>query len=314
MRSVARKRPLAAMLLAVAAAVAATVVAACSGSASGASSSGKIVAVGAENQYAGVIQQVGGKYVQANAIMSNPSTDPHTFEASIAVAREVGSAELVVQNGVGYDSFMTTIENAAPNSGRKVIDVQQLLGLPDSTPNPHLWYAPATMPKVADAIAADLSALQPSHASYFQANARAFSASLTPLASAIASFKAAYQGTPVATTEPVADYLISALGADNLTPWTFQADIMNGVDPSPQTVAAERTLFTQHKVRVLLYNQQVTDPLTQSLITLAQQNDIPVVGVYETMPAPGYDFQTWMLTEVHDLRQAVAGKVSTQHL
>jgi zinc/manganese transport system substrate-binding protein len=314
MRSVVGKRSLAALLLALAAAVAATVVAACSGSASGANSTGKIVAVGAENEYADVIQQVGGKYVQASAIMSNPSTDPHTFEASIAVAREVGSAELVVQNGVGYDGFMTTIENAAPNSGRKVIDVQQLLGLPDSTPNPHLWYAPVTMPKVADAIATDLSALQPSHASYFQANARAFIARLRPLTSAIASFKATYPGTPVATTEPVADYLITALGAVNLTPWTFQADIMNGVDPSPQTVAAERALFTQHKVKVLLYNQQVTDPLTQSLITLAQRSDIPVVGVYETMPTPGYDFQTWMLTEVHDLRMAVAGKVSTQHL
>ena len=312
-RSVAGKRPAAALLLAVTAAIAATIVTACS-SASGASSSGKIVAIGAENQYADVLQQVGGKYVQASAIMSNPNTDPHTFEASPAVAREVGSAQLVVQNGVGYDNFMTTIENAAPNSGRKVIDVQQLLGLPDSTPNPHLWYAPATMPKVAAAIASDLAALQPSHAAYFKANAKAFTASLGELASAIASFKAAYPGTPVATTEPVADYLLTALGADNLTPWTFQADIMNGVDPSPQNVAAERALFTQHRVKVLLYNQQVTDSLTESFITLAKQNNIPVVGVYETMPVPGYDYQTWMLTEVRDLRKAVTDKVSTEHL
>jgi zinc/manganese transport system substrate-binding protein len=313
MRSVAGKRPAAALLLAVAAAIAATIVTACS-SASGASSSGKIVAVGAENEYADVLQQVGGKYVQASAIMSNPSTDPHTFEASPAVAREVGSAQLIVQNGVGYDKFMSTIESAAPNSGRKVIVVQQLLGLPDSTPNPHLWYDPATMPKVANAIASDLSALQPSHAAYFQANAKAFIASLGELTSAIASFKAAYPGTPVATTEPVADYLLTALGADNLTPWTFQADIMNGVDPSPQNVAAERALFTQHKVKALLYNQQVTDSLTGSFITLAKQNNIPVVGVYETMPTPGYDYQTWMLTEVQDLRKAVTDKVSTEHL
>ncbi len=312
-RNLAGKRPAAVLLLAVAAAIAATVIAACS-SASGASTSGKIVAVGAENEYADVIQQVGGKYVQASAIMSNPNTDPHTFEASIAVAREVGNAQLVVQNGVGYDNFMTTIENAAPNSGRKVIDVQQLLGLPDSTPNPHLWYNPTTMPKVADAIAADLAALQPSHAAYFKANAKAFIASLTPWTNAIASFKAAYPGTPVATTEPVADYMLQAVGADNMTPWTFQADIMNGVDPSPQNVATERSLFTQHKVKVFLYNQQVTDTLTESFITLARQNDVPVVGVYETMPVPGYDYQTWMLTEVRDLRAAVAGKVSTEHL
>jgi zinc/manganese transport system substrate-binding protein len=312
-RSLAGNRPAVALLLAVAAAVAATVVMACS-SASGAGSSGKIVAAGAESEYADVLQQVGGKYVQASAIMSNPATDPHTFEASIAVAREVGNAQLVVQNGVGYDTFMSTIESAVPNSGRKVIDVQQLLGLPDSTPNPHLWYAPTTMPKVADAIAGDLAALQPSHAAYFKANAKSFIDSLNSLDGAIASFKAAYPGTPVATTEPVADYLLTALGADNMTPWTFQADVMNGVDPSPQNVAAERALFTQRKVKVLLYNQQVTDSLTQSFITLAKQNDIPVVGVYETMPVPGYDYQTWMLTEVQDLRKAVTDKVSTEHL
>src|SRR5271166_3225893 len=84
-------------------------------------SGGTIVAVGAENEYADVLSQVGGKYVQASAIMSNPNTDPHTFEASASVAREVSEAQLVVQNGVGYDGFMNTIENAAPSSSRKVI-------------------------------------------------------------------------------------------------------------------------------------------------------------------------------------------------
>jgi zinc/manganese transport system substrate-binding protein len=309
-----RRRPAAILLLAVLAAVIATAVAACTGGATAASDSGKIVAIGAENEYADVISQVGGKYVQASAIMSNPNTDPHTFEASIAVAREVGNAQLVVQNGVGYDSFMDTIESAAPNSGRTVINVQNLLKLPDSTPNPHLWYDPTTMPQVASAVAADLSAIQPAHKAYFTANAAAFTASLKPLDTAIASFKAAYAGVPVATTEPVADYLLTALGADNLTPWTLQADIMNGVDPSPQNVAVQRSLFTEHKVKVFLYNQQVTDTLTQSFITLADQNHIPVVGVYETMPTPGYDYQTWMQAEVQDLRQAVADKVSTEHL
>ena len=128
---------------------------ACSSSTAAASGSsdpgGKIVAVGAENEYADVIAQVGGKYVQVSAIMSNPNTDPHTFEASASVARLVSAAQLVVQNGVGYDRFMNTIENAAPSSSRKVIVVQNLLGLPDSTPNPHLWYKPGTMPAVANA-------------------------------------------------------------------------------------------------------------------------------------------------------------------
>ena len=292
---------------------------ACSSSTAAASGSsgsggGKIVAVAAENEYADVLTQIGGKYVQVSAIMSNPNTDPHTFEASASVARMVSAAQLVVQNGVGYDGFMNTIENAAPNSSRKVIVVQNLLGLPTDTPNPHLWYKPVTMPAVANAVAADLAALQPAHASYFKANAASFISSLTAWNNAIAAFKAKYPNTPVATTEPVADYMLEAIGADNLTPFAFQADIMNGTDPSAQDVAVERSLFTQHKVTVFVYNQQVTDSLTESFITLAQANGIPVVGVYETMPVPGYHYQSWMLAEVQDLQKAVASKISTEHL
>ena len=275
---------------------------------------GKIVAVGAENEYADVIQQVGGKYVQVSAVMSNPNTDPHSFEASPSIGRLVNAAQLVVQNGAGYDTFMNTIESAVPSSSRRVVVVQKLLGLPDSTPNPHLWYKPGTMPAVANAIAADLAALQPAHASYFKARAAAFTASLAAWTDAISAFKAKYPNTPVATTEPVADYLLQAAGADNRTPWAFQADIMNGTDPSAQDVAVERSLFTQHLVKVFLYNQQVTDSLTESFITLAHANGIPVVGVYETMPVPGYHYQSWMLAEVQDLRQAVASKISTEHL
>jgi zinc/manganese transport system substrate-binding protein len=284
------------------------------GGTAAAASAAKITAIGAENEYADVIAQVGGKYVQATAIMSNPSTDPHTFEASPAVAREIGGARLIVQNGVGYDDWATTIENAAPGEGRKVVNVQQLLGLPDSTPNPHLWYKPSTMPKVASAIAAGLGQVDPAHASYYRANAARFTASLAAWTGAIAAFKSAHPGVPVATTEPVADYMLQAAGADNLTPWAFQADIMNGTDPSPQDTEAENSLFTQHKVKVFLYNQQVTDSLTESFIKLADENGIPVVGVYETMPAPGYTYQSWMLAEVNALNKAVTAKVSTEQL
>jgi zinc/manganese transport system substrate-binding protein len=304
-----------ARLIAMAVAMAAVVlaVAGCAG-ASADAGNGTIVAVGAENEYANVIGQIGGKYVSVTAIMSNPNTDPHTFEASPKVAQEVSAAQLVVQNGVGYDGFMNKIESSASGSDRKVIDVQNLLGLPDSTSNPHLWYKPQTMPKVAAAIASDLSKLAPSHASYFQSAARAFDRSLNPWQQALASFKAAYPGTPVATTEPVADYMLQAAGTDNLTPWSLQAAIMNGVDPSPQDVTLQQQLFSQHRVKVFLYNQQVTDSLTETFLAAAKRNDVPVVGVYETMPVPGYTYQSWMLAEVRALRAAVADGTSEQRL
>ncbi|MHB1911379.1 MAG: metal ABC transporter solute-binding protein, Zn/Mn family, partial [Acidimicrobiales bacterium] len=181
------------------------------------SATGVINAVGAENQYADVLSQIGGRYVHVSAILSNPNTDPHTFEASPAVAEEVGSAQLIVQNGLGYDGFMNKIESASSTAGRRIIVVQHLLGLPDDSPNPHLWYDPRTMPVAARAMAADLSVLQPHHGAYFRANLATFDASLQPWERAIAAFKVQHAGVAVATTEPVADYLLQAMGMDNLT-------------------------------------------------------------------------------------------------
>ncbi len=286
----------------------------CGTSSGGVTKPGVINAVGAENEYADVLAQIGGAYVHVSSILNDPNTDPHTFEASPSVAEKVSQAEVIVQNGVGYDAFMNKIESASPNSRRKVIVAQRVLGLPDSTPNPHLWYSPQTMPAVAKAMASELSALEPNHAAYFSARLRSFDASLQPWIRAIAAFKTAYPGTTVATTEPVADYLLQAMGMTNLTPFVFQADVMNGVDPAPEDITLENGLLTKRRVHVFCYNQQVVDSLTTSIRQNAQAAGVPVVGVYETMPSPGYDYQTWMLAEVAAIRAAVAHRVSTEHL
>jgi zinc/manganese transport system substrate-binding protein len=275
---------------------------------------GVISAIGAENQYANVLSQIGGKYVKVSSILDNPNTDPHTFEASPSVAQEVSGAELIVQNGVGYDGFMNDIESASPNSKRIVIVVQHVLDLPNDTPNPHLWYSPKTMPKVAAVMAKDLSKLEPSHAGYFRANVRTFDASLQPWLNAIAAFKTKYGGTKVAVTEPVADYLLQAMGAKILTPFVFQADIMNGVDPSPEDITLEDSFFTKHQAKVFCYNQQVVDALTASIKSTAQSAHVPVVGVYETMPTPGYDYQTWMMAELDAIEAAIQRHRSTAKL
>ncbi len=292
---------------------AALLLAGCGGSSASGSSS-KIAAVGAENQYANVIEQIGGRYVSVSAVESNPNTDPHTFEASPSVAQAVSAAELLIENGVGYDTYMEKIESASPSSSRKVINVQQLLGLPDSTSNPHLWYKPETMPAVARALVSDLSALDPAHAAYFQENAKRFEESLKPWYAAMAQFKVAHPDTPVATTEPVGDYMLEAAGTKNMTPFTLQAAIMNGTDPAPQDVTLQNNLFSGHHVKVFVYNQQVTDSLTESFKQAARGAGIPVVGVYETMPTPGYDYQSWMLAEVQALEKAVGQGISTEKL
>jgi zinc/manganese transport system substrate-binding protein len=293
---------------------AALVVAGCGAAGASTGGSGQIVAVGAENEYANVISQIGGRYVHASAIMSNPNTDPHTFEASPSVASTVSSAQLVVQNGLGYDNFMGKIEGASPNAKRKVIEVQHLLGVPSSTRNPHLWYMPTTMPAVAKAVAAELSKLQPSHAAYFRANEASFDGSLSTWNEALKQFHSRYPNVAVATTEPVGDYMLQAAGAAVLTPYSLQSAVQNGVDPAPQDVTVQNGLISGRKVKVLLYNQQVTDSLTKTWLKSAAAHRIPIVGLYETMPAGGYNFQSWMVAEVKALQQAVAQGISTERL
>jgi zinc/manganese transport system substrate-binding protein len=282
--------------------------------AAAAASPAAINAIGVENEYADVISQIGGKYVQVQAIETDPNTDPHTFEASPKVAKQIAAAELIVENGVGYDDWADKIMAAAQRPNRKVINAQKLLGLPDDTANPHLWYDPKTMPVVAKAIADDLSALQPAQARYFHANAEKFIASLKPWNAAIANFKAKYGKTPIAVTEPVADYMLEAMGFNILTPFSLQKAIMDGNDPAPQDVTLQNNLFAGNKVKLFAYNQQVTDALTKSFLDASKKAGIPVVGVYETMPIPGYTYQSWMLAEVVALKKAVTLKVSTETL
>lgn len=271
----------------------------------------KIQAVGAENQYGNLIQQIGGQYVTVNSIIDNPNTDPHTYEVSPQTATQVASAQLIVQNGLGYDNFMRKLEASSPNSARQVVDVQTLLGLPDNTPNPHLWYHPDNMVKVARAISQSLSTLDNKHAAYYHRNLATFVASIHTLDQTMAAVSRQFPHAPVAVTEPVADYLLQDCGMNIKTPWTFQSAVMDGTDASPQDVTRQASLFTSHSVKVFFYNQQVVDSLTTSLLTLAKQNHIPVVGVYETMPAD-HTYQTWMQDEIHAIQNALQNNASTE--
>jgi zinc/manganese transport system substrate-binding protein len=273
-----------------------------------------ISAIGIENQYADIIAQIGGPFVRVTAIETDPNTDPHEFEVSPRIAEEIAGAGLVVENGLGYDGWADKMLAATVNPARQTIVVQALVGLPDSTENPHLWYAVTTMPTLAYAIAASLAELDPAHAQIFEANAKKFEISLIPVTTAINAFKHDFPNTKIAVTEPVGDDLLQSAGADIVTPWTLQAAIMNGTDPAPQDVTTETALLTSRRAKIFVYDQQVTDPLTESFLALAKQNNIPVIGVYETMPAPGYIYQSWMLAELAALRAALTTGTSTPSL
>lgn len=271
-----------------------------------------IQAVGAENFYANVIQQIGDHHVSTSGIISNPATDPHTYESSTADATAIARAGLVVQNGLGYDAFMQKLEDASPNKARVVIDVGQMMGRKVGD-NPHQWYDPATMPRVAARVADALTRLDPSGSATFRTNLRRFDASLRPWTARIAALRHRYRGTPVAVTEPVFGYAAQAVGLDVLTPRSFQLAIQEGNDPAPQDVQAVENLLTRRKVKVLLYNQQAVEPLTVQLLGLARSHHIPIVGVYESMPR-SKTYQTWMEAEMDALDRALGRGQSTEKI
>ena len=260
-------------------------------------------AVGLESQYADVLAQIGGPYVRVVAIQSNPNTDPHEFEVTPGVAAALHGADLVVENGLGYDAWASQMLDGTK---AKVLSVQKLLNLPDNSPNPHLWYRTDTMPAVAAAAAAFFAAKDPAHKAVYAANLKMFDASLAPWKREIAEVKAKYAGAPVAVTEPVADDLLQETGMKIMTPFSFELSIMNGTDPSPQDVAAEEALLRGGKVRVFVYNEQVADPQTEALLALAKRHDVQVLPVYELMPASATHYQGWMLQATAALSQALA--------
>ena len=265
-----------------------------------------IPVLGTENFYADLLAEIGGSHVTVTSILNDPNADPHAFESSPQAAKLVADARLVIVSGIGYDDFMQKLLGASPDSARVVIDVQTLLGLADDV-NAHIWYDPGTMPAVAKAATEALVKIDPTNAADYQAGEQAYLASLAPLTAEIGTLKADYSGAPVAFTEPVAGYLANAIGLIVLTPEGFQKAIEDGTDPAPADVAAERDLLTGRKVKVLLYNSQVTSPITDEIHDLAVANGIPVVGVAETIPAAYRTYEAWQLAQMKALQAALAG-------
>ncbi|WP_233831922.1 metal ABC transporter solute-binding protein [Paraburkholderia sp. ZP32-5] len=263
----------------------------------------KIPVVAAENFYGDVVRQLGGDRVNVTSILSNPDQDPHLFEASPATARALQHASLVLYNGADYDPWMAKLLAASKGTQRTVIVAADLTGK-KSGDNPHLWYDPATMPKVARAMSDALIAADPAHKSAYDANLAKFLDSLKPIDAKIAALHGRYEGVPVTATEPVFGYMSDAIGLQ-MRNLRFQLATMNDTEASAADIAAFEQDLRERRVRVLIYNSQATEALTRHMLKLAQQSKVPTMSVTETLPA-GKTYQTWMLTQLDALDKALA--------
>ncbi|MFJ2002811.1 metal ABC transporter solute-binding protein, Zn/Mn family [Streptomyces chartreusis] len=289
-----------------------TLLAGCAGSSDTAgahshSAASVIPVVASTNVYGDLARRIGGAKVQVTSIISDPAQDPHSYEASTRNQLALSKAEVVIENGGGYDDFVDRMLKSAGSSPHVInaVEVSRKTAPKGGELNEHVWYDFPTVAELADRIAAALGKADPADAVTFTENARDFVRLLRPLERKEARIKAEHGGEAVAITEPVPLYMIEASGLRNATPAEFSEAIEEGDDVSPRTLRSTLALFTGKKVEALVYNEQTSGPQTEKAERAAEAAGIPVVPVTETLPT-GKDYLAWMTANVDALASALA--------
>jgi len=258
--------------------------------------------VAAESVYGDVAAQIGGLNVEVVSILTNPSQDPHEFEASASTARRVADARIVIYNGADYDPWMPKLLAASRAPSRKVIEVARLVHKRPGD-NPHVWYDVAAIRALAKVLGDTLSTLDPDHKTEYDGRQASFEHSMQPLVERVARMRKAFLGSAVTATEPVFGYMADALGLE-MRNGRFQLAVMNGTEPSARDIAAFEQDLKSRSVKVMLYNSQTRNPLAERMRKIATDAGVPVVGVSETAP-PGTAYPQWMSAQLEALGRAL---------
>jgi zinc/manganese transport system substrate-binding protein len=269
-------------------------------------SSGTLHVVATENFWGSIAAQLGGGKVTVTSIITNPNTDPHSYEPTAADARTFATGKMVILDGIGYDPWAAQLLAADPVNGRVVLDVGDLVHVAVGG-NPHQWYSPASVHAVIAQITADYQRLDPVDSAYFAAQRGAYLRhGLARYDQLIGAIKARYAGTPVGASESIFAELAPALGLRLLTPPSFLRAISEGAEP---TAADKQTIDHQiaaHLIKVYVYNSQNATPDVQAQVQAARAAGIPVTTITETLVPATATFQAWQVAELEALRTVLA--------
>lgn len=268
---------------------------------------GGVIPVAASiSAWGSILQQLGGTHVRATSIISNPATDPHDYEPTVADARTIADSRLFVDNGIGYDSWASKALAASPDSSRLVIDVGKVVRVPAGG-NPHQWYSPPTVETVADTITADLKGLDPADGAYFDRQRRSFETTgLAQYHRLISEIRSSYAGTPVGASESIFTPLSDALGLNLITPPGFLQAISEGTDPSAADKATVDAQIADKRIKVYVYNSQNATPDVAAQVAAAKQAGIPISTITETLQPVSVTFQQWQSAQLQALATALA--------
>jgi zinc/manganese transport system substrate-binding protein len=275
------------------------------GTSSVGSPTGLINVVAAENFWGSIAVQLGGSKASVQSVVSDPNTDPHEYESSTNDARAFADASLVILNGAGYDAWGKKLLDANPGAHRQVLDVAQMLGFKVGD-NPHFWYNPAYVERVADSITAAYRSIDSADASYFAQKRAEFATALQPYTAEVGSIRQKYAATPIGATESIFVYMASALGLNLTTPGEFMNAVAEGTDPPASAVVTFQNQISAGQIKVLIYNVQTATATTTNVKALAAAHHIPSVGVSETLLPEDATFQDWQLKQLKSLEAALS--------
>lgn len=257
----------------------------------------QITIVASTDFYAELAQTVVGSHGKATAIIKNQNISPEDYEPTTAVAKEVSQADIVLANGLGYDTWLNKLAKASDQA--KLIRVGETVLKQKTGSNPHLWNNPETMIKTAHYLAKQLGQQDPTHKADFQKNANKYIASLKPIQSLITQISKKSNGHSLAQTEPVFEYMLKAMGY-HVMDSDFSEAIEAGNDPSPTTLATLKSAIENHKITFIVNNKQTSSTTVSNIINLAKTHHIPVVNVTETIPN-GENYVSWKLSELQQI-------------
>ena len=264
-----------------------------------------IEVVAAENFWGSIGAQIGGKHVRVVSIITNPNTDPHAYEPTAGDGRTMAGAQMVIENGIGYDPWVPQLLKSA-GSKATVLNVGDLLGVADGG-NPHRWYNPTDTQTVIAQITADYQKLDPTDSAYFAQQQSAFNTvALKQYDGLLASIKSTYGGTPVGASESIFAMLAPALGLDLITPPSFLTAISEG---SEVTAADKQTIdaqIQQHQIKIYVYNSQNVTPDVQAQLDEVKAAHIPYATITETLQPASSTYQAWQTRQLVGIQTALA--------
>ncbi len=265
-----------------------------------------IQVVASTDVYGSLAATIGGAQATVTSIIDDPAKDPHEYQADARTQLAISRAQVIIENGGGYDDFVDTMISASGNKSVSPINAVKLSGY-DSTAkdfNEHVFYDYPTVGKVVDAIVADFSKADPSHSATFANRGAQLRIDLDKLENDETNLKTKTAGVGAAITEPVPDYVLGALGMNIVTPTAFSEAIENDTDAP--AVVLEQTLatFSTGQAKVLVYNVQTAGAQTDAVLAAAKKAGVPAVPVSETLPS-GFDYVTWQKGVLATIAQAL---------